>query len=66
MMSMLTALIPLIAIIGKWLIERGIMSAEAKKNFLAWVEQSSKDGAVSVRLRESYEELIKKHLSDEK
>ena len=61
-MGLLTALIPIIATIGKWLIDRDMMSIEAKKNFLLWVKQSAKDGAISVKLRESYEELIKKHL----
>jgi hypothetical protein len=62
MMSLITVLIPLIASVGKWLIDRDMMSIEAKKNFLAWVRQSAKDGAISVRLRASYEEQIKKHL----
>lgn len=65
MMGILTAIIPLIAIVGKWLIERDMMSVAAKKNFLAWVKQSAKDGAISVSLRASYEEQIKKHLEDE-
>lgn len=62
MMGLLTAFIPIIATIGKWLIDRDMMSIEAKKNFLLWVKQSTKDGAIGVKLRESYEELIKKHL----
>ena len=61
---MIAALIPLLATVGKWLIERDMMSIEAKKNFLAWVRQSSKDGTISVRLRASYDELIKRHLDE--
>lgn len=63
-MGMITALIPLIAIIGKWLIDRDMMSAEAKRNFLAWVKQSAKDGALGVRVRRNYEDLLRKHLED--
>jgi hypothetical protein len=64
MMSMLTVLIPFIAMIGKWLIDRDMMSAEAKRNFLAWVKQSAKDGALGVRVRKNFEDLLQKHLED--
>jgi hypothetical protein len=64
MMSLFTALIPFIAMLGKWLIERDMMSVEAKKSFLLWVKQSAKDGTVGVKLRESYEDLIKRHLDE--
>lgn len=66
MFSMITALIPLIATVGKWLIDRNMMSIEAQKNFLRWVDQSSKDGAISARLRSKYDDLIKQHLAEDK
>lgn len=66
MFSMITALIPLIATVGKWLIDRNMMSIEAQKNFLRWVDQSSKDGAISARLRAKYDDLIKQHLAEDK
>lgn len=64
-MSIFTALIPLIAMIGKWLIEKDLMGIEAKKSFLLWVKQSAKDGAISVKLHADYKELLKIHLDDE-
>jgi len=64
MMSLITAAIPLVAMIGKWLIDRNAMSNEAKKHFLLWIKQSAADGAISVKLRESYRDLIAQHLSE--
>lgn len=64
MMGLLTALIPLIATVGKWLIDRDIMSVEAKRNFLLWVRQSAKDGTLGVKVRQNYDDLIKRHLDE--
>jgi len=60
-MALFTSLIPVIAMLGKWLIERNMMSAAAKKSFLLWVKQSAADGAISAKLSLAYEELLKKH-----
>ena len=53
-----TELLPLGLKVLSWIIERSSLSAEAKKRFIALVEQAAQEGAVSSQLRDKFKKQM--------